>query len=417
MAALREAGLVETRRGRGGGTVVTLKPKTPSARAAARISQRKRRDWLDALEYRRIVEPGAAHLAAQQRARRRPPRAARAGARPRSRRARRPADHRQADSRFHLTVAALTDSPRVIEAVTRVQAHPARDAARHPRARRQHRPLRPPARRPGPRHPGPASRTGRGGSWRNTATTPPRCCAASWADRTRPSGERMATRNDRHLTMAELVGPDRRRRHRHGRGRLHRHAGPAAGQAPARAVLRRPRGRRTATEGCNYLLAVDVDMNTVDGYAISSWDKGYGDMEFVLDHDTIRVLTHLPATAMVQCDLVWPDHCPGRPVAPRDPAAAARPGRRARLDGPGRHRAGVHRVRHAVRGGAPQRLPRPDARPTSTTSTTRSSAPPGSSRCCATSATTCTPPGWTSRAPRASATSASTRSASCTPRR
>jgi glutamine synthetase len=60
------------------------------------------------------------------------------------------------------------------------------------------------------------------------------------------------------------------------------------------------------TEGCNYLLAVDVDMNTVDGYAISSWDKGYGDMEFVLDEQTIRVLTHLPATAMVQCDLVWP---------------------------------------------------------------------------------------------------------------
>jgi glutamine synthetase len=60
------------------------------------------------------------------------------------------------------------------------------------------------------------------------------------------------------------------------------------------------------TEGCNYLLAVDVDMNTVDGYAISSWERGYGDMEFVLDERTIRRLTHLPATAMVQCDLVWP---------------------------------------------------------------------------------------------------------------
>ncbi|WP_341927404.1 glutamine synthetase family protein [Nocardioides psychrotolerans] len=60
------------------------------------------------------------------------------------------------------------------------------------------------------------------------------------------------------------------------------------------------------TEGCNYLLAVDVDMNTVDGYAISSWERGYGDMEFVLDERTIRLLTHLPGTAMVQCDLVWP---------------------------------------------------------------------------------------------------------------
>ncbi len=60
------------------------------------------------------------------------------------------------------------------------------------------------------------------------------------------------------------------------------------------------------TEGCNYLLAVDVDMNTVGGYAISSWETGYGDMEFVLDDRTIRLLTHLPSTAMVQCDLVWP---------------------------------------------------------------------------------------------------------------
>jgi len=64
------------------------------------------------------------------------------------------------------------------------------------------------------------------------------------------------------------------------------------------------------TEGCNYLLAVDVDMNTVGGYAISSWERGYGDMEFVPDWDTLRRLTHLPATAMVQCDLVWLDHAP-----------------------------------------------------------------------------------------------------------
>ena len=61
------------------------------------------------------------------------------------------------------------------------------------------------------------------------------------------------------------------------------------------------------TEGCNYLLGVDVDMNTVDGYAITSWERGYGDMEFKLDFDTVRVLTHLPATAMVQCDLLWLD--------------------------------------------------------------------------------------------------------------
>jgi glutamine synthetase len=52
-------------------------------------------------------------------------------------------------------------------------------------------------------------------------------------------------------------------------------------------------------------------MNTVPGYAITSWERGYGDMEFVLDLDTIRVLPHLPATAMIQCDLRWMD---GKPV-------------------------------------------------------------------------------------------------------
>src|SRR3954467_2823664 len=66
-------------------------------------------------------------------------------------------------------------------------------------------------------------------------------------------------------------------------------------------------------EGCNYLLGVDVDMNTVSGYAMTSWDKGYGDMEFVLDFDTIRVLPHLPATAMIQCDRAWLDHAPVEP--------------------------------------------------------------------------------------------------------
>ncbi|MDQ3615656.1 MAG: glutamine synthetase family protein [Actinomycetota bacterium] len=67
------------------------------------------------------------------------------------------------------------------------------------------------------------------------------------------------------------------------------------------------------TEGCNYLLGVDVDMNTVDGYAMTSWDKGYGDMEFALDHDTLRLLPHLPGTAMVQCDLVTTDNEPVEP--------------------------------------------------------------------------------------------------------
>lgn len=121
MAALREAGLVETRRGRGGGTVVTLKPRTPSARAAARVTDAKRQEWHDCLAFRRIVEPGAAGLAARSdlddEALAQLEHAHTAVAE-----ARRPAEHRQADSRFHLTIAALTGSPRLVEAVTSVQA-------------------------------------------------------------------------------------------------------------------------------------------------------------------------------------------------------------------------------------------------------------------------------------------------------
>jgi glutamine synthetase len=57
------------------------------------------------------------------------------------------------------------------------------------------------------------------------------------------------------------------------------------------------------TEGCNYLLAVDVDMNTVGGYAMSSWERGYGDMMFDLDLASLRLLPWVPGAAMVQCDL------------------------------------------------------------------------------------------------------------------
>jgi len=64
------------------------------------------------------------------------------------------------------------------------------------------------------------------------------------------------------------------------------------------------------TEGCNYLLTVDVEMNTVDGYDLTSWEKGYGDMMFVLDLDTIRLLPQREGTAMIQCDLTLADGSP-----------------------------------------------------------------------------------------------------------
>src|SRR5450756_2300549 len=60
-------------------------------------------------------------------------------------------------------------------------------------------------------------------------------------------------------------------------------------------------------EGCNYLLAVDVEMNTVDGYAISSWERGYGDMLFEMDLSTLRRTPGQLYSATVQCDLVWLD--------------------------------------------------------------------------------------------------------------
>jgi glutamine synthetase len=119
----------------------------------------------------------------------------------------------------------------------------------------------------------------------------------------------MTLRNDRHLTMKDLVA-------RIDDGSVDTVI-VAFTDMQGRLQGKRLHGRYFVdhvvdhgTEGCNYLLAVDVDMNTVDGYAISSWDRGYGDMEFVLDDRTIRLLTHLPATAMIQCDLVWMDHSP-----------------------------------------------------------------------------------------------------------
>src|ERR1700761_5638480 len=58
-------------------------------------------------------------------------------------------------------------------------------------------------------------------------------------------------------------------------------------------------------EGCNYLLAVDVEMNTVGGYAMSSWERGYGDFELIPDLETLRPIPWLEATALVLCDLRW----------------------------------------------------------------------------------------------------------------
>jgi glutamine synthetase len=61
------------------------------------------------------------------------------------------------------------------------------------------------------------------------------------------------------------------------------------------------------TEGCNYLLAVDVEMNTVEGYAMSGWALGYGDFAMVPDLRTLRRVPWQPGTALVLADLAWLD--------------------------------------------------------------------------------------------------------------
>ena len=63
-------------------------------------------------------------------------------------------------------------------------------------------------------------------------------------------------------------------------------------------------------ECCNYLLAVDVEMNTVEGYSMSSWSHGYGDMAMIPDLDTLRLAPWLPGTALVTADLHWLDEKP-----------------------------------------------------------------------------------------------------------
>ena len=65
-------------------------------------------------------------------------------------------------------------------------------------------------------------------------------------------------------------------------------------------------------EGCNYLLAVDVEMNTLPGFASSGWEQGYGDFVFRPDLSTLRRASWLDGTALVLCDLEWLD---GAPVA------------------------------------------------------------------------------------------------------
>ncbi len=133
-------------------------------------------------------------------------------------------------------------------------------------------------------------------------------------------------------------------------------------------------------EGCNYLLAVDVDMETVGGYAMSSWDTGYGDFEMIPDLSTLRMVPWLPGTALVLADLQWADGKRSRGLAAADPAPPA--------GAPGETRAERQRrppSSSSSSSATPTRTPgrrasTTSSRPTSTTSITRCWGAPGSSR-------------------------------------
>src|ERR671934_572601 len=66
-------------------------------------------------------------------------------------------------------------------------------------------------------------------------------------------------------------------------------------------------------EGCNYLLALEMEMDPVPGYEIASWERGYGDFAIRPDLNTLRRIPWLEGTALVLGDVLWHDGTPVRP--------------------------------------------------------------------------------------------------------
>jgi glutamine synthetase len=66
-------------------------------------------------------------------------------------------------------------------------------------------------------------------------------------------------------------------------------------------------------EGCNYLLALEMEMDPVPGYEMASWERGYGDFAMVPDFASLRRIPWLEGTALVLCDVAWNDGTPVRP--------------------------------------------------------------------------------------------------------
>ena len=209
-----------------------------------------------------------------------------------------------------------------------------------PVLRRQHRPLRPAARdhrrgRPG-RRPG-ARPPGDGAALRRHRRAAAGAARMSASDSTARPGLALnhrggdMTRNDRHLSTEQLVAAIDDGDDRHRRRRVHRHAGPAAGQAAARRRTSVDEVLGHGTEGCNYLLGVDVDMNTVDRLRDVLVGEG------LRRHGVRARPRHHPAAAAPArlrrwCSATWPGStgAPVVPVAAHDPARPSRSrGRRA----------------------------------------------------------------------------------------
>ncbi|MGH7332095.1 MAG: glutamine synthetase family protein [Candidatus Rokuibacteriota bacterium] len=73
---------------------------------------------------------------------------------------------------------------------------------------------------------------------------------------------------------------------------------------------------RHGLHACIYLFTVDIDMEPLPGFKLTSWERGYGDMKLVPDLSTLRLIPWLPRTALVFCDVYAED---GQPLeeAPR----------------------------------------------------------------------------------------------------
>jgi glutamine synthetase len=72
-------------------------------------------------------------------------------------------------------------------------------------------------------------------------------------------------------------------------------------------------GHGGSVEGCNYLLALDMEMDPIPGYEMANWERGYGDFDMVPDFASLRRIPWLESTALVLCDVAWHD---GKPVRP-----------------------------------------------------------------------------------------------------